>query len=53
MAKSNATTGAVYVPHTGGDAAPMAYRLSGDTIVLLGLLGIAGVLLGAFAGLVA
>jgi hypothetical protein len=53
MAWDTSTTGAVYVPPNGAHAAPMAYRLSGDAIVLLGLLGVAGVLLGAFVGLVA
>jgi hypothetical protein len=52
MAKCNNTTGTVYVPHNGVYAAPMAYRLSGDALVLVGLLGVAGVLLGAFVGLV-
>jgi hypothetical protein len=40
MAWDTSTTGAVYVPHNGGDAAPMAYRLSGDALLLIGVLGV-------------
>ena len=52
MAKWNGSTGTVYVPDGGVCAAPMARRLSREALALLCLVGVGGLLLGAFVGLV-
>jgi hypothetical protein len=54
MPKAASTLPDLYLPpHRGPWAEDMAHRLTGDTLILLGLLGVGGILLGAFAGLVA